>query len=334
MPKRCNSAISSSTNNSKLKRTYSNTSQKTLPNIQVKQNITQILREGAQIRKKNDKTKQLLDDLCTGSFDPYKIHILLNDIKKQQYEEELHEIKKKHLMGKITLEEAKIAKLEQLKLNKEHVLELKTQKLKLDIKLSAYRQNELQRIQELVEKCRESWEIAKQAQACLLDKKKEIVKSIREQSIRHSEIIRIRKRKELEQKIILIRQIKELERVSKNSNNNNNKLSLNTNLNNINISSMSVNELHESLMKLKKNLEEDLQIRRNKIREEKLRQQKLILKTKNQIEHYKGIKKISASLNKPQTKIGPHLKITPDIRELQQTLNIKKQKIQNIQRML
>ena len=163
--------------------TYSHKSQSLeTQKVAVKMTITQVLRQGAQIEKKSIKTEKFIQDLCCGSFDPQSIEIFLEDVRKSEEEFELCEIERKHLLGRISLEEARLAKFAALKRNRDEAIELKKHNKELMQKLADYQEKEEIRIREIYEKNHIQQENLKLAQANMLCQKRQMVKDLQEYS--------------------------------------------------------------------------------------------------------------------------------------------------------
>lgn len=284
---------------------------------EIKKTTAQVLREGARVQKKAEEAEKVLRDLCNGSTDPFISAKLLEEVREEENAMELREIERKHLLGLLSREEARIAKSAAIKANRMKALELKQQSQELERQLQEWRRLEMIRMREIAERNQCSMEQARLAQVNLLNKRKMTAKQIQEESRELQRRIEDQRKRELDQKISLIRQIKELEHLSKSSPNVCDNRGQGTS---IGVScQMSVIQLKEALAQVKEKIKEQIQSRRERIQYEHIRQQKLLQDTMRRIERYKNVPKPSKSKCNQR-----ELVLTPDLIKLRKKLELKR----------
>jgi hypothetical protein len=96
-----------------------------------KKNTASILRAGLLVTKAIKSNDSMVNDLMAGGNNPlaHKMHV--QRAIRESHEKEVEEIEKRHLLGLISWEEAKIAKIEALKRKQEIARELKWEKSQL-----------------------------------------------------------------------------------------------------------------------------------------------------------------------------------------------------------
>lgn len=99
--------------------------------MKFKKNTASILRAGLLVTKAIKSNDSMVNDLMAGGNNPlvHKMHV--QRAIRESHEKEVEEIEKRHLLGLISLEEAKIAKIEATKRKQEIARELKWEKSQL-----------------------------------------------------------------------------------------------------------------------------------------------------------------------------------------------------------
>lgn len=99
--------------------------------MKFKKNTASILRAGLLVTKAIKSNDSMVNDLMAGGNNPlvHKMHV--QKAIRESHEKEVEEIEKRHLLGLISWEEAKIAKIEAIKRKQEIARELKWEKSQL-----------------------------------------------------------------------------------------------------------------------------------------------------------------------------------------------------------
>lgn len=99
--------------------------------IVAKNNTASILRTGAQVSTKIKLNDKIISNLVGGACDPCAINKNLEiELEKQQHLE-IQEMERKHLIGLISMEQAKIARNDAMKRNHSKAQQVKSEKHKL-----------------------------------------------------------------------------------------------------------------------------------------------------------------------------------------------------------
>lgn len=99
--------------------------------IVAKKNTASILRTGAQVSSRMKLNDMIINNLVGGACDPYAINKHLDIEFEKQHQEEIQEMERKHLIGLISMEQAKISKNDAIKRNHRKALQVKKEKRKL-----------------------------------------------------------------------------------------------------------------------------------------------------------------------------------------------------------
>lgn len=96
-----------------------------------KKNTASILRAGLLVTKAIKSNDSMVNDLLAGGNNQFVHKLHVQRAIRESHEKEVEEIEKRHLLGLISWEEAKIAKIEALKRKQEIARELKWEKSQL-----------------------------------------------------------------------------------------------------------------------------------------------------------------------------------------------------------
>ena len=182
-------------------------------NLVVKKNAASILREGLLFQKEEQKKIQELLDLEAGGKDASEYFRWQENVLQEQLEAEQFEVEKKHLMGRLTYEEAIIAKQKLSEDNKVLVEQLKEERQALLDEYFREREEEKRHMQRLVEEIAAGKENAKLAQEKLKEMKKKIVEEMSRENRALMQAAIEMAQAEMEKKMEMIQQIRAMERV-------------------------------------------------------------------------------------------------------------------------
>ena len=179
----------------------------------VKKNAASVLREGVLFQREEQRRAQELLELEAGGRDAGEYYRWQGAVLTDQLEREQLEVEKKHLMGRITYEEAIIAKQTLGEENKALVERLKEQRQRLLEEYFRDREEERKRMQRLVEEIAAGKENAKLAQENLKEMKRKIVAEVSRENQAMMQAAIEMAQAEMERKMEMIQQIRAMERV-------------------------------------------------------------------------------------------------------------------------
>ena len=179
----------------------------------VKKNAASILREGVLFQREEQRRVQELLELEAGGRDAGEYYRWQGSVLEEQLEREQLEIEKKHLMGRITYEEAIIAKQRLSEENKVLVERLKEERQELLDEYFRSREEERKKMQRLVEEIAAGKENAKLAQENLREMKRRIVAEVSRENQAMMQAAIEMAQAEMEKKMEMIQQIRAMERV-------------------------------------------------------------------------------------------------------------------------
>ena len=179
--------------------------------IQFKKNTASILRAGSLL-KTNIKMKNLMiEKLASGSNDPSEIRNKLKAVAEVTQDEELEDIQRKHLIGLISLEEAKIAKLEMVKRNQRSAEEIKLESQNLYEQLKKIKENRIYNSKEVIRKTHLGRLISIKNQFDVVEKKKMNAKGVKQLNNKLLKQANDANEKNLQDKTRLIQKMKKLD---------------------------------------------------------------------------------------------------------------------------
>ncbi|KAM4706582.1 cilia- and flagella-associated protein 99 [Discoglossus pictus] len=182
-------------------------------NVPVRLNATAILREGALYQRKVEDELRRIEKLIDGARDPSEFLEWQKQMREKDLEQKLAEIECRRLEGKLSLEEAVLARQNLIQENKKKAVLKKEETAQLMRQYAEKRLKEEKDMRDLVEQVAEGHKNAKQARLRLKKYKQQIVQEVTEGS---RELLRQaleEAEEELKKKFELIRQIRAIESV-------------------------------------------------------------------------------------------------------------------------
>ncbi|KAM9329154.1 cilia- and flagella-associated protein 99 [Gastrophryne carolinensis] len=253
---------------------------KKIDNVPVKLNATAILREGALYQRQVEEELRRIEKLVDGARDPSEFLEWQRKMREKDLERQLAEIECRRLEGKLSREEAVLARQNLVQENKKRAAMKKEEAEKLMRQYAEKRLQEEKDMRDLVEQVSEGHKNTKQARLKLQKYKQKIVQEVTEES---RELLRQaleEAEEELKRKFELIREIRAMESVP----------IIRTKFVDLTQTAghglnceMSIVELHERLALLKEAQRKAEDEKRDQILEEKQSKQQLLLDTLEQI---------------------------------------------------
>lgn len=150
--------------------------------VPVKMTAAAILREGHLYQKREHEEIKRLENLEAGAKDKSEFEKWQSEMRKKDLEAQLTDIEKRRLEGKLSLEEAILARGNLIKENKQRVAEIKeeTQKLMEDFLEKKFKEEQL--MKQLVEETMKGHKNAKEAKKKLQEYKQKLVQEVAEES--------------------------------------------------------------------------------------------------------------------------------------------------------
>lgn len=180
-------------------------------NIPVKLNAATILREGKLYQKREEDELKKLEKLEAGERDASDFLEWQSRMKKMDLDQQLAEIERRRLEGKLSHEDAILARQNMIKENRLRVAEMKEEAERL---MQEYMEKKLQEDQEMrkvVEDVLDSHENAKLAKKKLQEYKAKIVQEVSEESRELMRQALEQAAEDMRQKMELIREIRAME---------------------------------------------------------------------------------------------------------------------------
>ncbi|XP_053407341.1 cilia- and flagella-associated protein 99-like isoform X2 [Mercenaria mercenaria] len=181
--------------------------------VPVKMTAAAILREGALYQKREAEEIRRLENLEAGAKDKSEFEKWQNEMKRKDLEAELSDIERRRLEGKLSHEEAILARQNIIQENKQRVAEIKEETQKMMERFLEEKFREEQQMRQLVEETMKGHKNAKESQKKLQEYKQKIVQEVAEESqelmrraIEEAEI-------EMRRRMELIHQIRAMEAV-------------------------------------------------------------------------------------------------------------------------
>lgn len=169
------------------------------------------LRDAEHVVSKYQKEVDRLESLMSGAFDHAHLEALEAQIRQEQYEAEVKEIERKHLEGLLTREEAAIAKINVIKLNKCKAEQIKKEKEKLLEEFEIWKEEQREIKKSNIDKVIEIELASREATKLLAEKKLENAKMIDEESKKNTLLIEQQRQEELNRKMELVAEIRALQ---------------------------------------------------------------------------------------------------------------------------
>ncbi|KAA0711457.1 Cilia- and flagella-associated protein 99 [Triplophysa tibetana] len=181
--------------------------------LPVKLNTTAILREGALYNRQLEEELQRLEQLSKGASEPSAFLQWQKEMKDKDLQEELAELERRRLEGRISHEEAVLARERVLDRNQRKVQQTKEETAELMRKYAEKRLREEKEMRDLVQQVADGHKNSKAAKAKLQEIKQRIVKEVCEQSRELLSQALEEAQSELSRKMELIRQIHAFESI-------------------------------------------------------------------------------------------------------------------------
>ncbi|XP_053314182.1 cilia- and flagella-associated protein 99 [Spea bombifrons] len=295
-------------------------------NVPVRLNATAILREGALYQRQVEEELRRVERLVDGARDPSEFLEWQRQMREKDLENQLAEIECRRLEGKLSREEALLARQNLIQENKKKAAMKKEETEKLMRQYAEKRLQEEKDMRDLVEQVAEGHKHAKQARVKLQKYKQQIVQEVTEES---RELLRQaleEAEEELKRKFELIREIRAIESApcirhkfvdfTETAGH-----GLNC--------EMSLVELHERLALAKEAQRKEEEDRRDQILQEKQSKQQLLLDTLEQISLHRAAMGKGAALKleekKTKSQLSKAIAAKDDrVAELQRKLEEKK----------
>uniref|UniRef100_A0A674I547 Cilia and flagella associated protein 99 n=1 Tax=Terrapene triunguis TaxID=2587831 RepID=A0A674I547_9SAUR len=178
-----------------------------IDNVPIKLNAAAILREGALYQRKMEQELNRLESLLRGAHDPSEFLEWQKQMREKDLEQQLAEIECRRLQGKLSHEEAVLARHNVIQENKKKAELKREETAELMRQYAEKRLEEEKEMRELVEQVVEGHKNVKQARMKLQKYKRQIVQEVSEESrelLRRAleeEEEKLRKRYELIQQI-------------------------------------------------------------------------------------------------------------------------------------
>ncbi|XP_016129855.1 cilia- and flagella-associated protein 99 [Sinocyclocheilus grahami] len=181
--------------------------------LPVRLNTTAILREGALYNRQLEEELQRLERLSQGASEPSAFLQWQKEMKEKDLQEELAELERRRLEGRISHEEAVLARERVLEHNHHKAQQTKEETAELMRKYAEKRLKEEKEMRELVQQVADGHKNSKAAKDKLQEIKQRIVKEVSEHSRELLSQALEEAQAELSRKMELIRQIRAFESV-------------------------------------------------------------------------------------------------------------------------
>lgn len=163
------------------------------------------------VYQKHQKEIERIENIIGGGYDPTCIEAHQEQLKREEYEESLREIERKHLRGLLSHEEASIARIKLFEANQAKFEQHKKEREKMFEELAEWKKEQNELISEKVNRVHEMEVAAIKAKDKLLEQKQERAKQIDEESKRIAAKIADERQAELQRKIDMISEIRSLQ---------------------------------------------------------------------------------------------------------------------------
>ncbi|XP_023933113.1 cilia- and flagella-associated protein 99 isoform X2 [Lingula anatina] len=182
-------------------------------NIPIKLNAATILREGKLFQKREEEELRKLERLEAGAKDASDFLRWQQEMRKQDMDRQLAEIEQRRLEGKLSHEDAILARQNLIKDNKQKVTEMKEEAKAIMQEYLEKKFKEEQEMRVLVEQTMEGHQNTKEAKKKLKDYKRKIVQDVNEESKELMRQALEEAEAEMRRKMEIIQQIRAMEAV-------------------------------------------------------------------------------------------------------------------------
>uniref|UniRef100_A0A673HYH8 Cilia and flagella associated protein 99 n=1 Tax=Sinocyclocheilus rhinocerous TaxID=307959 RepID=A0A673HYH8_9TELE len=297
--------------------------------LPVRLNTTAILREGALYNRQLEEELQRLERLSQGASEPSAFLQWQKEMKEKDLQEELAELERRRLEGRISHEEAVLARERVLEHNHHKAQQTKEETAELMRKYAEKRLKEEKEMRELVQQVADGHKNSKAAKDKMQEIKQRIVKEVSEHSRELLSQALEEAQAELSRKMELIRQIRAFESVPlvrqkfvDDTESAGHDL----------LCEMSLAELRERLARLRESEQCELEDRRQRIFQEKQLKEQLLLEQLDNIALRKSLAEQAALRSQEEKRMRNELReaVSRDERvlTLQKTLEQKQQERQ------
>ncbi|XP_022343302.2 cilia- and flagella-associated protein 99-like isoform X1 [Crassostrea virginica] len=181
--------------------------------VPIKMNTATILREGNLYRKKEAEEIKKWENLEAGAKDASDFLKWQTEMRQRDLEEELAEIERRRLHGKLSHEEAILARQDLIQENKQKVKSMKEETEKMMQEYLQKKFSEEKEMRQLVEDTMQGHKNAKEATKKLQDYKRKIVQEVNEESKELMKQALEEAEEEMRRRMELIHQIRAMEAV-------------------------------------------------------------------------------------------------------------------------
>lgn len=173
-----------------------------------KKNTASILRAGSLVTKAIKSNDSMVNDLMAGGNNPlvHKMHVQRSI--RESHEKEVEEIKKRHLLGLISWEEAKIAKIEASKRKQEIAKELKWEKSQLKNVIKSEHEKSVSKSKFIVRRIHLSRLVTKRKKFDIKQVRRTDAENLKNASKKLEQEIKEAKEREVLRKLEVIKEIK------------------------------------------------------------------------------------------------------------------------------
>jgi len=291
-------------------------------NIPIKLNAATIMREGVLFQKKEEEELKRLSEYEKGGRDASEFLKWQEATRKKDLEEKLAEIERRRLEGKLSYEEAILARQTMIKDNQKRVMEIKEETREMMQKHLEKRAKEGEEMRKLVEQTMMEHENTKEARRKLQEYKQKLVQEVSKESQELMRKALEEAEEEMRQRVALIAKIRAIESVPV------------IRFKHVDItessgagllSEMSVAELRERLALLKIAEKEEEEEKRDSILKSKVEKDQLLMDTLETIAKHRAHKGKEAAVQLEQKKrqTKPEVK-DAKLQELQERLEARK----------
>ncbi|KXJ14416.1 cilia- and flagella-associated protein 99 [Exaiptasia diaphana] len=294
----------------------------TTGNIPIRLNAAAIMREGVLFEKKEEEELKRLAEFEKGGRDPSEFLKWQENMRKKDMDDRLAEIEKRRLEGKLSYEEAILARQNLIKENQERVLQIKQETQEMMNEYMKKKLDQEQEMRKLVEDTMEGHQNTKEARKKLREFKQKIVQDVAKESQEMMRKALEEAEEEMRQKVALIAKIRAIESVPvirfK-------YVDLTETSGAGLLGEMSIAELRERLSLLKTAEEEEKEKKRDGILKSKVEKDQYLMDTLETIARHRAEKGKEAAVRQEEKKrIPKQAPKDPKLQELQDKLEARK----------
>ncbi|XP_033109719.1 cilia- and flagella-associated protein 99-like [Anneissia japonica] len=292
-------------------------------NIPIKLNMATILREGALYQRREEDAIKKLNLLEAGAKDASEFLTWQEEMRQKDLDKELAVIERRRLEGKLSHEEAILARQSLIQDNRQKVLKMKEEAEKMMQEYVARRLEEEKVLRELVEDVMAGHQNAKQTKQKLQNYKRKIAEEVSEES---RELLRQAFEEaaiEMQRKLDLVQEIRAMEAAPKNTKK---FIDWTSTAGHALLSEMSIAELKERLSLMKAKQIEEEENKRDFILEAKEAKEHMLMEKLEQISRHRFAEGQMASKKQSvKQKKNDNAKIMdPKLKALQERLEQKR----------